>query len=144
MAFLDFILFSCSEMKIVEYKYFSSGENVTLKCKSQALYWTGPAVNTMEPINETTFVEMTDNYDKRKKWHISIYTKGDTVKDTLPQNLFKRLHLIGDNFDLLITNLSASDEGLYICDPRNNAQLQKLYILQNICKYTLFLNLSNM
>lgn len=123
-------------MKNVEYRYFSSGENITLNCNSEVLYWYGPSVNIGEPLNKNTFVEITGKNNKTKNWSISIYTKRDTVKDTLPQNLFKKLSLIGDNFDLLITNLSASDEGLYICEPRNNTVLQIRYILQNKCKYT--------
>lgn len=125
-------------MKNVEYKYFTSGENITLNCKYKVSHWSGPAVTNITPVNETTLVKITDQYDKQKKWNISFYTKGNTVKKTLPQNLFKRLTLIGDNFDLLITNMSTSDEGLYICDPTNTTALQKRYLLQNKCKYSLY------
>lgn len=122
-------------MKNVEYKYFESGGNITLNCKSKVLYWSGPAVTNITPVDETTLVDIIDKYDKKKKWNILIYTKGNTIKKTLPPNLFKRLTLIGDNFDLLITNMSTSDEGLYICDPTNNTAPQKRYLLQNKCKY---------
>lgn len=123
-------------MKNIEYRYFSTGKTITLNCNSEVLYWYEPSGNIEELANKNNFVEITGKNNKTKNWSISIYTKGDTVKDTLPQKLFKKLNLIGDNFDLLITNLSASDEGLYICEPRNNTVLQKRYILENKCKYT--------
>lgn len=85
---------------------------------------------------ETSQVEITDLYGKLNVWNISTYTILNTIHDELPQNLFRRLNLIGDNFDLEIHNLSFSDDGLYVCGVGVNCVVQQqLYILQHKCKF---------
>lgn len=121
-------------MTKVEYKYFSTGDEITLKCKCKALFWNGPArADTGIGISH---VYETDIYDELTTWNVSIYTNGEKVAEALPQKLLRRLHVTGDNFDLHITNLSTSDEGLYMCDPTENCVvIQIRYILQHKCRY---------
>lgn len=101
-------------MNKVEYKYFSTGDEIALQCGCKAVYWNGPAFeNTRNGISQ---VEEQDIYGALKTWNLSIYTKGATIANILPQEIVRRLHVVGDKFDLHITNLSSSDEGLYLCD----------------------------
>lgn len=119
----------------VEYKYFSKGEAITLKCKCVVFYWNAPAQNITNR-HQVSQVEMLDMKGNPRIWSISIYTKGDDIADTLSQQLSKRLSLIGANFDLHITNLSSSDEGLYICDTSVKCIFpQYRFILYMKCKY---------
>lgn len=124
------MIFFCAGMTKVEYKYFSTGEEITLQCKCKALYWNGPAwADTGSDISQV---------DKLKKWNVSIYTKGHTVSTALPEKLSRRLNVTGDNFDLHMKNLSTPDEGLYtcVCDPTGNGVvIENRYILQNKCRY---------
>lgn len=124
-------------MNNVKYRYFISGENITLNCNFEVSYWSGPAVKILEPETSITDIEILDKFGILKKWNVLPYTKGHIVRTALPQNLYKRLDLLGDKFDLRITNMSTSDEGLYICDPNNTDVLQKRFLLQNKCKYNL-------
>ncbi|CAC5424669.1 unnamed protein product [Mytilus coruscus] len=140
---LELIYSYYAGMKKVEYRYYSTGEEITLKCDCKAVYWNGPALeNTGVVISQ---VDETDIYEEVKTWNISIYTKGDTIANTLPQSLLRRLHVIGDNFDLHITNLSLSDEGLYICDRIGHDcfGMQNRYILQNQYKPSIKVNISD-
>lgn len=101
-------------MEDVGYIYFSTGDDITLKCDCKAFFWNGPTLeNTGMEISQ---VKYTDINDESQVWNVSIYTHGDTVAGTLPQTLSSRLHVIGNKFDLHMTNLSPSNEGLYTCE----------------------------
>ncbi|CAC5368458.1 unnamed protein product [Mytilus coruscus] len=130
------------ETKNVEYKYFSTGEEITLKCKCVASYWIGPALNTVNSTKrQISQIEITDMNDNPKRWNMSIYTKGGNIANTLPPKLVKRLSLLGANFDLHITNLSSSDEGLYICETAINCALpQYRYLLYTKYKPSIKVN----
>lgn len=126
-------------MKRVDYNvsYFSTGQSITLECDCKVSFWNGPvATNTG---NETSPVDINDIYGDPKVMNVTIYMTGGKIANMLPETLFKRLNLVGDNFDLHITNLSTSDEGLYICDLKEYCRKQKTYqhvfLLQNKCKY---------
>lgn len=101
-------------MNKVEYKYFSTGDEITLQCGCKAVFWNGPAFENTR--NDVSKVREADIYGESKTWNISIYTHGASIANTLPHETFRRLHLVGVKFDLHITNLSSSDEGLYLCD----------------------------
>lgn len=117
----------------MDYTYFTTGEDITLKCHCRVSYWSGPAIGKRDIV--VNQIEIIDIYDKLKMWNISIYSKGNTIADTLPPNLFNRLNLKGDNFDLHITHLSPRDEGLYICDSAVMCSVpQSWYLLQNKCE----------
>lgn len=120
-----------AEMKKVEYnvKYFSTGQAITLECNCKVSFWNGPAAATNTE-HETSTVEINDIYGDPKVLNVTIYMYDGKVVQTLPETLFKRINVIGDNFDLQITNLSASDEGLYICD----CNMPSTYLLQTKCK----------
>lgn len=119
-------------MTNVEYKYFSTGYTISLNCNCKALFWSGPAIRGMEE----SLVEISDKNGTLKVWNISIYVTNSTKQDALPEILFKRLKIVGDNFDLQIQNMSSSDEGLYVCDNAIRCtEPQKMYILQFQCKY---------
>ncbi|CAC5411923.1 unnamed protein product [Mytilus coruscus] len=118
-------------MKRVEYNvtYFSTGQAITLECNCKVSYWNGPAATNTG--NGTSTVEITDIYGDPKVFNITIYMNGGKVANTLPEKLFKRINVIGDNFDLHITNLSTSDEGLYICDLKEYCNMPpSIYLLQ--------------
>lgn len=118
-------------MKRVEYKYFSTGDEIILKCGCKAVFWNGPAF--ADTRHHTSHIMRRDIYGELKVWNTSIYTKGDTIKNTLPLELLRRLHVIGNNFDLRISNLSLSDEGLFTCDSACG-ELENRFLLQIICK----------
>ncbi|CAC5368461.1 unnamed protein product [Mytilus coruscus] len=119
-------------MKKVDYyvTYFSTGQAITLKCNCKVSFWNGPVVTNM---GSGTFpVTIIDIYGNPKVWNVTIYMYGGKVVHTLPEKLFKRLNVIGGNFDLHIKNLSSSDEGLYICDLKEYCLMQQSsYLLQN-------------
>lgn len=123
----------------VTYKFFSIGDEITLRCKCVSLYWNGPSLNRVNSReNEISPVETTDVYGNMKAWNLSIYTYGGEIVDSLSSQLVKRLKLTGDNFDLHITNLSSADEGLYICESTVNCSLNhNRYLLYYKCKYLL-------
>lgn len=119
-------------MKDVIFKYFSIDDEITLTCKCQASFWSGPVLDSAE--KQISHVEITDMYGRLTRWNISSYSKYDTFKDSLPQSLSSRINLTGDNFDLRITHLSLTDEGIYVCDASNCTMPQTLYLLQYKCK----------
>lgn len=83
----------------------------------------------------TSPVTITDMSGNLKVLNVSIYMHGGTLANTLPKKRFNRLKIVGDNFDLCITNLSTFDEGLYICEPKEKRGLPpSQYYLQNICE----------
>ncbi|CAG2201490.1 unnamed protein product [Mytilus edulis] len=92
----------------VEYKHYSTGEEITLQCRCVAVYWNGPAVKSTE--GSVSEIVITDMYGNYKVWNLSIYTMEKKISPILPKHLSKRLNLEGANFDLHITNLSSSDE----------------------------------
>lgn len=115
----------------MEYKYFFNGETIILKCNCKVLFSSGPAVESMD----ASKVEIINSKGKPKVWNISIYTNRNTIHDGLPANLFQRLNVIGDNFDLEIQKMSVADEGLYVCDIGVKCNVsQKQYLLQYTCK----------
>ncbi|VDI39691.1 Hypothetical predicted protein, partial [Mytilus galloprovincialis] len=120
-------------MKTVDYDliYFLTGESLTLSCNYKVSFWNGPAVTDMD--NMTSPVTITDTSGNLKVLNVSIYMHGGTLASTLPKKRFNRLKIVGDNFDLRITNLSTFDEGLYICEPKEKRGLPpSQYYLQNI------------
>lgn len=117
----------------VEYKHYSTGEEITLQCRCVAVYWNGPAVKSTE--GSVSEIVITDMYGNYKVWNLSIYTMEKKISPILPKHLSKRLNLEGANFDLHITNLSSSDEGLYICETFHCERTQYQYLLNYKCKY---------
>ncbi|VDI75925.1 Hypothetical predicted protein [Mytilus galloprovincialis] len=118
-------------MENTEYNliYFSTNEAITLKCNCRVSFWSGPVVTNFG--SETSPVTITDIYGNPNVWNVTIYMHGGKVANTLPEKLIKRLNVIGDYFDLHITNLSNSDQGLYICDLKEFCLIkEKRYLLQ--------------
>ncbi|CAC5361919.1 DSCAM [Mytilus coruscus] len=118
---------------MVNYKYFSEGETVTLKCMTGAnrVVWDGPALNGSNP----SIVEADDSFGKLKKWMITKYTDDLEINQNIPN--YKRLTFVSynesGNFDLEISYASPNDVGYYRCaiDPvRGKLPHYKAYILQ--------------
>lgn len=123
--------FDYSGMENVEYEYFSTGDEITLTCNSKAVYWNGPSYDHIA----ISQVEGTNIYGESQMWNMTVYSKENSHAKTLPKELVKRLKFVGDNLDLRITNLSRSDEGLYLCDTANPLIPHHRYLLQNRCMY---------
>lgn len=118
-------------MTNVDYKYFSTGDDITLNCDCKALFWNGPEFKNAG--NGTSKVDLKDIDGEWKVWNLSIYTNGDKIASTLPQTILGRLRVIGKNFDLHISNLSHSDEGLFTCNSACG-ELENRFLLQIKCK----------
>lgn len=135
MSCILIFCFNLAEVKNQEYNvsYFSNGEAITLKCRCKVSFWSGPVVTNVE--NGTSPIMITDIYGQYQVLNVSIYFHSGKIADSLPQILFEKLNVIGENFDLRITNLSTSNEGLYICDLSKQCLLMpEKFLLQNKCK----------
>lgn len=93
------------------------------------VYWNGPA----QDISYSSPVYVVDMFGNRKLWNITVYANGGHINPNIPN--MRRLKVVdingNGNCDLQISNVSATDEGLYRCEiyQVKGKPLTKQYIL---------------
>lgn len=114
-----------------KYEYYSKGETVLLKCRSDAndTTWFGPS--QAHRSGELPFLVI-DEYGRMRIWDAMIYTYGKKVYRSLTQKI--SLQIVGNNFNLQIRNFSKKDEGLYGCLNKNRENDTALLVLQEKSK----------